>query len=42
VTARQTAFQHFNLDTKATGMTTGTWQLKPTLSDGSTHTAWVE
>lgn len=32
---------HFNLDTKATGMTTGTWQLKATLSDGSTHLVWV-
>jgi hypothetical protein len=32
---------HFNLDTKATGMSTGTWQLKATLSDGSTHVVWV-
>ena len=32
---------HFNLDTKATGMTVGTWQLKATLSDGSTHTVWI-
>jgi hypothetical protein len=32
---------HFNLDTKATGMSVGTWQLKATLSDGSTHTVWV-
>ncbi len=32
---------HFNLDTKATGMTTGTWQLKATLSDGSVHIVWI-
>jgi hypothetical protein len=32
---------HFNLDTKATGMTTGTWQLKATLGDGSTHLVWI-
>ena len=32
---------HFNLDTKATGMSTGTWQLKATLSDGSSHTVWI-
>jgi hypothetical protein len=32
---------HFNLDTKATGMSVGTWQLKATLSDGSSHTVWI-
>ena len=32
---------HFNLDTKATGMSAGIWQLKATLSDGSTHTVWI-
>jgi N-acetylneuraminic acid mutarotase len=33
---------HFNLDTKLTGMTTGIWQLMPTLSDGSQHEAWIQ
>ncbi len=33
---------HFNLDTKATGMTTGIWLLAVTLSDGSQHTAWIQ
>jgi hypothetical protein len=32
---------HFNLDTKATGMSVGTWQLKATLSDGSVHIVWI-
>jgi Bacterial surface protein, Ig-like domain/HYR domain len=32
---------HFNLDTKATGTTVGTWQLRATLSDGSTHIVWI-
>jgi hypothetical protein len=32
---------HFNLDTKATGMSVGTWQLKATLSDGSAHLVWI-
>jgi hypothetical protein len=32
----------FNLDTKATGMTAGTWLLRATLSDGSLHTVWVQ
>jgi hypothetical protein len=32
---------HFNLDTKATGMSVGIWQLKATFSDGSTHTVWI-
>jgi hypothetical protein len=32
---------HFNLDTKATGMSVGTWQLKATLGDGSTHLVWI-
>lgn len=33
---------HFNLDTKATGMTRGIWQLVATLSDGSQHRAWIQ
>ncbi|HEY9173663.1 MAG TPA: HYR domain-containing protein [Verrucomicrobiae bacterium] len=33
---------HFNLDTKATGMTKGIWQLVATLSDGSQHRAWIQ
>jgi hypothetical protein len=33
---------HFNLDTKATGMTVGIWQLLATLSDGSQHLAWIQ
>jgi hypothetical protein len=33
---------HFNLDTKATGMTEGIWQLVATLSDGSKHAVWVQ
>jgi len=33
---------HFNLDTKATGMSVGKWQLIATLSDGSEHTAWIQ
>ncbi|MBI2927539.1 MAG: hypothetical protein HYY24_17730 [Verrucomicrobia bacterium] len=33
---------HFNLDTKATGMTTGKWQLIATLSDGSQHAVWIQ
>lgn len=32
----------FNLDTKATGMTIGIWQLVAILSDASQHTAWVQ
>jgi hypothetical protein len=32
---------HFNLDTKATGMTKGTWKIVVTLADGSTHTAFI-
>jgi hypothetical protein len=32
---------HFNLDSKATGMTAGTWLLRATLSDGSAHTVWI-
>ena len=32
----------FNLDTKATGMSTGIWLLRATLSDGSQHTVWVQ
>jgi hypothetical protein len=33
---------HFNLDTKATGMSIGRWQLIATLSDGSQHSVWVQ
>gem|GEM_PF-1753827 len=32
----------FNLDTKATGMSSGIWQLIATLSDGSTHNLWIQ
>ncbi len=32
---------HFNLDTRAAGMTPGIWQLVATLSDGSQHTVWI-
>ena len=33
---------HFNLDSKATGMSVGTWQLIATLSDGSEHSVWIQ
>ena len=33
---------HFNLDTKATGLTKGIWQVAATLSDGSQHYVWIE
>jgi len=33
---------HFNLDTKAAGMSVGKWQLIVTLSDGSQHFVWVQ
>lgn len=33
---------HFNLDTRATGMAKGIWQLVATLSDGSQHRAWIQ
>jgi hypothetical protein len=33
---------HFNLDTHATGMSAGTWQLVAHLSDGSQHFAWIQ
>jgi uncharacterized repeat protein (TIGR03803 family) len=33
---------HFNLDTKATGITTGIWKLIATLSDGSQHHVWMQ
>jgi hypothetical protein len=33
---------HFNLDTKATGMSAGIWLLRATLSDGSQHSAWIQ
>jgi len=32
----------FNLDTQATGMSVGIWQLVATLSDGSQHRAWIQ
>lgn len=32
---------HFNLDTEATGMSVGKWQLIATMSDGSQHVVWV-
>ena len=33
---------HFNLDTEATQMSAGKWQLIATLSDGSQHVVWVQ
>jgi hypothetical protein len=33
---------HFNLDTKASHVNAGIWQMLLTLSDGSQHTAWVQ
>jgi hypothetical protein len=33
---------HFNLDTKATGMSTGIWLLRATLSDGRQHSVWIQ
>lgn len=33
---------HFNLDTKATGMSAGKWQLIATLSDCSQHNVWIQ
>jgi|GEM_PF-3377021 len=32
---------HYNLDTRATGMGVGTWELRATLSDGSRHRAFI-
>jgi hypothetical protein len=32
---------HFNLDTKAAGMTRGTWQIIVTLANGSEHTVFI-
>jgi hypothetical protein len=32
---------HFNLSTKGGGFKAGTWILKATLQDGSTHTVWI-
>jgi hypothetical protein len=33
---------HFNLDTKARGLTTGKCELIATLSDGSRHSVWIQ
>ena len=33
---------HFNLDTRASGLTKGTWLVIATLSDASQHSAWTE
>lgn len=33
---------HFNLDTQATGLSAGKWQLVATLSDGSQHSVWIQ
>ena len=33
---------HFNLDTKATGLSVGKWQIIAVLSDGSQHSAWIQ
>jgi hypothetical protein len=32
---------HFNMSTKGGGFSQGTWLLKATLQDGSTHTVWI-
>jgi hypothetical protein len=32
---------HYNLDTAATAMSVGTWELRATLSDGSLHSVWI-
>jgi hypothetical protein len=33
---------HFNLDTKATGMSPGKWLIIALLSDGTQHSAWIQ
>ncbi|MFN0130546.1 MAG: HYR domain-containing protein [Verrucomicrobiales bacterium] len=33
---------HFNLDTKGTGVTTGIWEVRCTMSDGSRHSCWIQ
>jgi flavin reductase (DIM6/NTAB) family NADH-FMN oxidoreductase RutF len=33
---------HYNLDTLATGLSVGKWQLIATLSDGSQHSVWIQ
>ncbi|MBI2927689.1 MAG: FG-GAP repeat protein [Verrucomicrobia bacterium] len=33
---------HFNLDTQATGLSAGIWQLIATLSDSSQHSVWIQ
>ena len=33
---------HFNLDTRATGLSKGEWLLTVILSDGSQHSAWIQ
>jgi len=33
---------HFNLDTRAAGMSVGKWELVATLSDGSRHSVWIQ
>jgi hypothetical protein len=33
---------HFNLDTKATGMSSGKWLVVAVLSDGSEHSVWIQ
>lgn len=33
---------HFNLDTRATDLSVGIWQLRAILSDGSQHTVWIQ
>jgi hypothetical protein len=32
---------HFNLSTKGSGFTAGTWLLVATLQDGSKHSVWI-
>lgn len=33
---------HYNLDTAATGMSKGQWQVVATLADGTHHTVWIQ
>ena len=41
LTDASTGDWHYNLDTKASGLSQGTWQLIATLSDGSTHFVYI-
>jgi hypothetical protein len=41
LTDASTGEWHFNLDTKTSGMSQGTWYLTAKLSDGSTHFVYI-